>query len=372
MSFMSEHLILQQDDPEFPLDPQLLIHAMWKELFDLELIDFSILRFDSELDEIMFPISLKDCDYQNLAPDFTELFDFIYNPPTGSGLQIIEVPAWVKRYRYKDGPQIIQYLDGPTNNPFDEVLKQTHISESYTWPWILWAFHEAEKRNEIVLGIGKVVVDVLEEYFVSGKLRMEVNDFDDLLSEKYGVEKNKYFVMTCHRRENVEDLNSLTRILDLAASCDNPVLFAAGYRTQKMISKFGIKLSKNVQVFDPIGYLELLELMVYSKGVLTDSGTVVEEACILGIPTIQMRRSTERPEVYIVGSSIKFDPASDQNHKDVLDKFYRIIPGSWDHIFGDGKASYRICEDLLECWSRDEFTGHSPSNKIEFSSRSYM
>ena len=160
---MSEHLILQQDDPEFPLDPQLLIHAMWKELFDLELIDFSILRFDSELDEIMFPISLKDCDYQNLAPDFTELFDFIYNPPTGSGLQIIEVPAWVKRYRYKDGPQIIQYLDGPTNNPFDEVLKQTHISESYTWPWILWAFHEAEQRNEIVLGIGKVVVDVLEE-----------------------------------------------------------------------------------------------------------------------------------------------------------------------------------------------------------------
>ena len=226
--------------------------------------------------------------------------------------------------------------------------------------------------SENIVVTGNPIVDVLEEYFVSGKLRMEANDFDDLLSEKYGVEKNKYFVMTCHRRENVEDLNSLTRILDLAASCDNPVLFAAGYRTQKMISKFGIKLSKNVQVFDPIGYLELLELMVYSKGVLTDSGTVVEEACILGIPTIQMRRSTERPEVYIVGSSIKFDPASDQNHKDVLDKFYRIIPGSWDHIFGDGKASYRICEDLLECWSRDEFTGHSPSNKIEFSSRSYM
>jgi UDP-N-acetylglucosamine 2-epimerase (non-hydrolysing) len=226
--------------------------------------------------------------------------------------------------------------------------------------------------SENIMVTGNPIVDVLEEYFMSGKLRMEANDFSDLLSEKYGVKIKNYYVMTCHRRENVEDLSSLTRILDLAAACNNPVLFAAGYRTQKMISKFGVKLGKNVKLFDPIGYLELLELMVYSNGVLTDSGTVVEEACILGIPTIQMRRSTERPEVYIVGSSIKFDPNSDQKYKDVLDKFSVIIPGSWNHTLGDGKASYRICKDLLDCWSRDEFTGHSPSNKVKFSSRSYM
>ena len=164
MSFMSEHLILQQDDPDFPLDPQLLIHAMWKELFDLELMDFSILRFDSELDEIMVPISLKGCDYQNLAPDFTELFDFIYNPPTESGLPTIEVPAWVKRFRYRDGPQI---------NWFEDVLKETSLSETFTWPWILWSFHEAEQRNEIVLGIGKVVVDVLEESELQNALAKE-------------------------------------------------------------------------------------------------------------------------------------------------------------------------------------------------------
>jgi UDP-N-acetylglucosamine 2-epimerase (non-hydrolysing) len=225
---------------------------------------------------------------------------------------------------------------------------------------------------ENIVVTGNPIVDVLEEYFISGKLRMEENDFNNLLFEKYGVEKKNYYVMTSHRRENVEDLRSLTSILDLAAECNNPVLFAAGYRTQKMISEFGIKLSKNIKLFDPIGYLELLELMIHSNGVLTDSGTVVEEACILGIPTIQMRRSTERPEVYIVGSSIKFDPASDQNHKAVLNRFYELIPGSWKHTFGDGKASYRICEDLLECWSRDEFTGHSPANKEKFSSRSYM
>jgi len=226
--------------------------------------------------------------------------------------------------------------------------------------------------SENILVTGNPIVDVLEEYFVSGKLRMDEGDFNFLLSEKYEVEKHSYYVMTCHRRENVEDFLSLTRILDLAAGCKKPVLFAAGYRTQKMISEFGIKLSKNVKLFDPIGYLELLELMTHSDGVLTDSGTIVEEACILGIPTIQMRRSTERPEVYIVGSSVKFDPSSDQTEKEVLDKFYKLTAGSWKHTFGDGKASYRICEDLLECWSVDKFTGHSPASKSQFSGRSFM
>jgi hypothetical protein len=48
-------------------------------------------------------------------------------------------------------------------------------------------------------------------------------------------------------------------------------------------------------------------LMVNSRGVITGSGTVVEETCVLGVPSLQMRKSTERPEVYDVGSSVKFD-----------------------------------------------------------------
>ena len=125
--------------------------------------------------------------------------------------------------------------------------------------------------SENILVTGNPIVDVLEEYFVSGRLRMDPGTFSDLLSKKYGVQESSYYVMTCHRRENVEDLLSLTRILNLAAACKKPVLFAAGYRTQKMISEFGIKLSENVKLFDPIGYLELLELMTHSDGVLTDS-----------------------------------------------------------------------------------------------------
>ena len=50
------------------------------------------------------------------------------------------------------------------------------------------------------------------------------------------------------------------------------------------------------------------------RGVITDSGTVVEETCVLGVPSLQMRKSTERPQVYDVGSSVKFDPAEAENY----------------------------------------------------------
>ena len=100
--------------------------------------------------------------------------------------------------------------------------------------------------------------------------------------------------MTCHRRENVENKESLIRILSLASKVDCKVIFPAGYRTQKQIAMFGLAIPSNVIQVDPIGYLELLELIYASKGVLTDSGTIVEETSVLGIPAIQMRKATER------------------------------------------------------------------------------
>ena len=74
-----------------------------------------------------------------------------------------------------------------------------------------------------------------------------------------------------------------------------------GYATQRQLKDSGMKLNDNILVVDPIGYLRVY--LLYSKThliALSDSGTVIEEACILGIPTVQMRHSTERPEVYEV------------------------------------------------------------------------
>ena len=141
-----------------------------------------------------------------------------------------------------------------------------------------------------ILVTGNPIVDVLNEYFLSKKLRIPDEEINQLLASKYSATRFNYLVMTCHRRENVENEISLNRIISLAKATSELVIFPAGYRTQKMLSQFKIELPDNIVMVNPIGYLELLELFVNSNGILTDSGTVVEEASILGIPSIQSEK----------------------------------------------------------------------------------
>ena len=243
----------------------------------------------------------------------------------------------------------------------------------------IYAYLDAYKAQGVAEGIpsenilvtGNPIVDVLEEYFLSGKLRMANEKLREILREKYGISDNEFFVMTCHRRENVETKESLSRILQLAAEIGSKVIFPAGYRTQKQIKEFGLSSPQNLITVDPIGYLELLELISASKGVLTDSGTIVEETAVLGVPTIQLRRSTERPEVYEFGSAVKFDPSTDTSIAETINKFFEIKPNSWKHTFGDGKASYRIVEDLVTRYKNKDFEGHQPAKREPFSLRSF-
>ena len=243
----------------------------------------------------------------------------------------------------------------------------------------IYAYLDAYKAQGVAEGIpsenilvtGNPIVDVLEEYFLSGKLRMADLELREILRTKYGISDDEFFVMTCHRRENVETKESLSRILQLAAEIGSKVIFPAGYRTQKQIKEFGLSSPQNLITVDPIGYLELLELISASKGVLTDSGTIVEETAVLGVPTIQLRRSTERPEVYEFGSAVKFDPSTDTSIAETINKFFEIKPNSWKHTFGDGKASYRIVEDLVERYKNQDFEGHQPVKREPFSLRSF-
>ena len=225
--------------------------------------------------------------------------------------------------------------------------------------------------TENIIVTGNPIVDVLEEYFLSGKLRMNQKQLADLLGDKYGVLGEKFYVMTCHRRENIESKESLTRILNLASSVDGKVIFPAGYRTQKQLALFELKIPSNVIQVDPIGYLELLELIVASKGVLTDSGTIVEETAVLGIPAVQMRKATERPQVYEFISAVKFDPSSESAILDTVKGLDELAAHSWRHGFGDGKASYRIVDDLIARFKSNTFHGHQPEKYEPYSSLSF-
>ena len=236
---------------------------------------------------------------------------------------------------------------------------------------VIYAYLDEYKQQGIAEGlnpdsivvVGNPIVDVLNKYYYGRK-----SYYDELASESFfierGIERNQYYLMTCHRRENVHDLQSLRNILALIAATDRKIHFPASYRTQKVLKENSLQVPDNVIMVDPIGYDEMLVLMTSSRGVITDSGTVVEEACVLQLPSLQIRKSTERPQVYDVGSCVKFDPGEPENypHDVVFGKLEALYGKTWPNPLGDGKASQRIAEDLLSRLEEGRFRRHKPSD----------
>lgn len=238
---------------------------------------------------------------------------------------------------------------------------------------VIYAYFDEYKQQGLIEGLdprrivvtGNPIVDVLEHYFLSGKIRLTSDERAALFSSVGLGTGSEFAMMTSHRRENVEDEVALRRIIGLAAAASLPVVFPASYRTQKSMARFGISIPSNLRIIDPIGYVELLELIEGSQAVLTDSGTVVEETAVLGIPSVQMRSSTERPQVYDSGSSIKFDPHVDISTAEAAAIFSSAVSRKskkWSHGLGDGRASQRIVDDLFaRVADPASFRGHEPS-----------
>jgi UDP-N-acetylglucosamine 2-epimerase (non-hydrolysing) len=236
---------------------------------------------------------------------------------------------------------------------------------------IIYTYFDEYKQQGIAEGlnpdniivVSNPIVDVLQKYYF--ERRSIYNKLaDDRFFTTRGIKRYQYYLMTCHRRENVHDLEALRNILALIGASDRRIYFTASYRTQKVLKENSLRLPPNVIMVDPIGYQEMLMLMTNSRGVISDSGTVVEETCVLRVPSLQIRKSTERPQVYDVGSSVKFDPTSPEKypHQRVFEKLESLYGKTWRNPLGDGKASERIVGDLLSRLESNGFRHHKPSD----------
>lgn len=217
------------------------------------------------------------------------------------------------------------------------------------------------------------IVDILNEFYFKQKNRLEKIAAENFF-KKRGIEDRHYYLMTCHRRENVHMYKSFDAILNLVSYAKYPVYFPASYRTQKVIKKRELKLPRNLIVVDPIGYEEILVLMTHAKGIFTDSGTIIEEASVLNIPAVQIRKSTERPQVYDVKGAVKFDPDQPKKYTPeiVYKKLAKITGTSWKHTLGDGRASERIAKDIIKRLRTGDLRGHLPKNIHLPIARSFM
>jgi UDP-N-acetylglucosamine 2-epimerase (non-hydrolysing) len=112
---------------------------------------------------------------------------------------------------------------------------------------------------------------------------------------------------------------------------------------RKQLEVFGLDTT-GVTLVEPLDYLTFLQLESNAKFVLTDSGGVQEETCILGVPCVTLRDSTERPETLIIGSNILGGTEPDR----ILESAKKISAkhGGWVNPFGDGKAAQKIIRVL--------------------------
>lgn len=112
---------------------------------------------------------------------------------------------------------------------------------------------------------------------------------------------------TAHRQENVDNKTRFSGIIKglqaVRESLGIPVVYPIHPRAKKMLTQFGIDTS-GLRLLEPLDYLAFLVLQSRAKLVLTNSGGVQEETCVLGVPCVTLRDNTERPETVAAGANM--------------------------------------------------------------------
>ena len=190
---------------------------------------------------------------------------------------------------------------------------------------------------------GNTIVDAVNQNLEIARRKI------DVLGE-LGLEQQKYFLVTAHRQENVDIKMRLKEIVDGLGSVHKeyglPMIYPIHPRTKKRIKEFALIVPDGVELVEPMGFLEFLQLEANAKLILTDSGGVQEETCILRVPCVTLRDNTERPETLEVGSNIL--AGVDQNKLLESVEFMLDQERNWRNPFGDGKSGERIIKIIKE------------------------
>lgn len=145
---------------------------------------------------------------------------------------------------------------------------------------------------DLVIKTGSPMFEVLNHY------RSGI-DASDVLT-RLGLVEHGYFVVSAHREENIESDRNFSKLVTVlnrvAKDYGLPVILSTHPRTQRRISESGAQFHSLVQLSKPLGFNDYVRLQISAKAVLSDSGTITEEASILNFPALNIREAHERPE----------------------------------------------------------------------------
>jgi UDP-N-acetyl-L-fucosamine synthase len=206
---------------------------------------------------------------------------------------------------------------------------------------------------DLVIKTGSPMQEVLTYY----RSRIDASD----VLQRLGLEKARYFVVSAHREENVDSEMNFRKLVAMlngvAEQQALPVIVSTHPRTQKRIDAMGARFHAQVRLLKPMGFFDYNHLQMHAKAVLSDSGTISEEASILNFPALNIREAHERPEgmeetvVMMVGLELDrvlqalsiletqprgdarlIRPVADYSMPNVSDKVVRIIHSYTDYV----------------------------------------
>ena len=158
---------------------------------------------------------------------------------------------------------------------------------------------EGIPENQIFM-VGNTAVDAVYQNLEIAKSKTQI-----LL--ELGLQESKFMLATSHRQENVDDKDRFIGIIKglqlVQSEFGIPLIYPIHPRARKQLELFGID-TEGLNLIEPLDYLAFLNLESKALLVLSDSGGVQEETCILGVPCVTLRDNTERPETVEVGSNI--------------------------------------------------------------------
>ncbi len=197
---------------------------------------------------------------------------------------------------------------------------------------VLMPYTHRSKENLVREGIERARI------FVTGNpIKQVLDHYSDRIGasdvlDRMGLDEERFFLVTMHRAENVDDEGTLRELVTalgrLHDTYELPVVCSLHPRTRSKIEGMGIDIDRAGLVFtEPMGFFDFVRLERAAWCLLTDSGTVQEEACLFGKPSVTIRETTERPETIEAGSNILSGTRSDR----IIQTVSIVVrePGSW-------------------------------------------
>jgi UDP-N-acetylglucosamine 2-epimerase (non-hydrolysing) len=188
--------------------------------------------------------------------------------------------------------------------------------------------------------VGNIGADVLEEYYEE----LETDPFPQNL----GLEKGRFVLAAFDHSSNVDDSENLEGILSVLINLseERKVVLVAYENTLKKLQSFGLleKIPSSILIIEPTGYYDFLTLIRQAELVMTDSGSIQYETTYLGVQCITVRKNTERPVTFDVGTNHFVGTDSDKVEKIATDILSGTTkPGRTPELW-DGKTAKRIAE----------------------------